>query len=286
MKTYLDILKWGLIEISKSILTKVSHYGLQGKQNLIIRFYNHFDNNFLFEDEFTTVTMQNNNQNLVCNDDSFSINIKVNGFNKRITVPFEAIALVLDPSARFGLELGDVFDQEVIKSPKPSVIKSETIKKLNKNIMIFNENVNINKFNYGGNDYQMDYIKTTRFYLIEVIKKIIKTLPISKNTKGNNLCIEFKKDYPGVIFPHNIEKNKEHLTISLAEKYFNLNVTDEGISVFLSLKDKIQKIFIPYKAITNFFDPVDHFKVDLTFIDYVDEQIIDQTNDQIIFIDF
>ena len=286
MKAYLDGLKWGLIEISKYILNKIANYGLQGKQNLIIRFYNHFDNNFILEDEFTTITIQNNNQNLTCNQDSFSVNIKINGFNKRITVPFDAIALILDPSARFGLELGEVFDEYSIKNPKNSSPKDIAIKKIDKNTLVFNENIEINKFNYGGSDYQMDYVKITKYYLTEVVKKLLKLMAPSKNTYNENFLVEFKPQYPGVIFPSHLTKNKELLTISFTEKYFNLMVEEEGFSVFLSFNDNLQKVFIPYNAITNFFNPFVNFKVDLTFVDYIDQQIMDQPSDKIMFVDF
>jgi hypothetical protein len=72
----------------------------------------------------------------------------------------------------------------------------------------------------------------------------------------------------------------------LQEKYFNLTVEDEGFSVFLSFNNNFQKIFIPYKSIINFFDPVANFKIDLSFIDYIDEQIIDKNNEQIVYLDF
>ena len=154
-KQYLDLLRWGLIEIVKSILTKISNYGLEGKQNLIVRFYNHFDSSYLFEDQFTTVTLQNNNQDLYCNEESFSLNIKINGFNKRITVPFDAVALILDPSARFGLELGQVFDDYKLSNPKTIEKNQENITFLDESTVVFTENIHCDKYSYEkNNDYQ------------------------------------------------------------------------------------------------------------------------------------
>jgi hypothetical protein len=284
-KQYLDLLRWGLIEVVKSILIKISNYGLEGKQNLIIRFYNHFDSNFLFEDQFTTITLQNNNQDLMCSNDSFSINIKINGFNKRITVPFEAVALILDPSARFGLELGQVFDDYKINNSKEVEKIPEKIEFLDQSTVVFTENIHYNKYNYEkNNEYQLDYIEITRFYLIEVMKKLLMLIAQNKPQENGGFFIEFKSNYPGVTMPFN--KNQELVTISLKEKFFNLTLEENEMSVILSFKNQLQKVVIPYKAITNFFDPHCNFKIDLSFIDFIDEKILEQNDDKITYMEF
>lgn len=290
-KEYLDLLKEGLIEIVKTILIKISNYGLEGKQNLIIRFYNHFDNNYLFEDQFTTITIQNNNQDLICSQDNFSVNIKINGHNKRITVPLNAVALILDPSARFGLELGQIYDDYQLNPPKENTNKKSAIKFLDSSTVIFNEDIPVNKYNYSNTkivDYQMDYIEITRTCLIKVIKKLLEKLMKNQLQQSKSFFIEFKKNYPGVHFPVPLEnkKNRELLIISLREKFFNLTVNDNDFSVILSFNNKLQQVIIPYKAITNFWDPDCPFKIDLNFVDFIDEQIIEKNNDKITYVQF
>jgi hypothetical protein len=287
-KKYLDLLRWGLIEIVKSILTKISNYGLDGKQNLIIRFYNHFDSTYLFEDQFTTVTLQNNNQELYCNEDGFSLNIKINGVNKRITVPFDAVALILDPSARFGLELGQVFDEYKISTPKHLEKSPEKIKFINHQTVVFNENTNYDKYYYSqDHEYQIDYIEITRYYLINVIKQLLSTLLPHSNDSDEGFFIEFKKNYPGVIIPNGLNiKNEDLIIVSLKEKFFNLTVEENEMTVILSFNNQLQKVVIPYKAITNFFDPNNDFKIDLSFIDFIDEKILEQNENKITYVEF
>jgi hypothetical protein len=290
-KEYLDSLKEGLIDIVRNILIKVSNYGLEGKQNLIIRFYNHFDNNYLFEDQFTTITIQSNNQDLYCDNDKFSVNIKINGLNKRITVPLNAVALILDPSARFGLELGQVYDDYKLQSVQENPLPKKSIEFINNSTIIFNEHININKYNFSDSklvDYQMDYIEITRNCLITVIKSLLTKLINNQINKKKTFLIEFQKNYPGVVFPVKLNKrrNSDLITISLREKFFNLNVNEKDFSVILSFDTKLQQIIIPYKAITNFFDPDCKFKIELNFIDFIDEQIIEKNKDKITYIKF
>ena len=116
-KEYLNFLRKGLLDVIKSILYRISNYGLEGKQNLIIRFHNNLIDNTIFpqqEEQFTTISIQNNNQDLKCNEIGFSLNVNINGHNKRLTVPFDSIALIMDPSARFGIEFGQVYDSHRI----------------------------------------------------------------------------------------------------------------------------------------------------------------------------
>jgi hypothetical protein len=209
-----------------------------------------------------------------------------------MTIPFEAIALLLDPEARFGLELGQYFDDYFIPMPKDEVFLEKKYnfygQEVDNHIVEFNENVPIKKYNVvsAEDEYHIDYLDICRFYFFDTIKILLNKLNTEpKNHKG--FFIEIKKNYHGVILPTGFQDNKIHdkVLISLKEKFFNLQVYDEYFSVILSFNNKLQQITIPYKAITLFFDPEFDFKIDLNFIDFIDDQLLD-SNIKVVYAEF
>ena len=181
--------------------------------------------------------------------------------------------------------MGQVFDDYKINNAKEIEKIPEKIEFLDKSTVVFTENIHYNKYNYEkNNEYQLDYIEITRFYLIEVMKKLLMSIAQNKPQENSGFFMEFKGNYPGVIMPFN--KNQELVTISLREKFFNLTIEENEMSVILSFNNQLQKVVIPYKAITNFFDPHWNFKIDLSFIDFIDEKILEQNEDKITYMEF
>ena len=76
----------------------------------------------------------------------------------------------------------------------------------------------------------------------------------------HHFYITFKTGAPGVsIPPHLKERFPDEMTIVLQNKFWDLNVDEEGFSVGLSFNQIPAKLQIPYAAITAFVDPAVDF---------------------------
>jgi len=76
----------------------------------------------------------------------------------------------------------------------------------------------------------------------------------------HHFYITFKTGAPGVaIPPHLKERFPDEMTIVLQNKFWDLNVGDEGFSVGLSFNQVPAKLQVPFAAITAFVDPAVDF---------------------------
>ena len=77
---------------------------------------------------------------------------------------------------------------------------------------------------------------------------------------SHHFYITFKTGAKGVdIPPHLSERFPDEMTIVLQNKFWDLNVTDEGFSVGLSFNQVPAQLNIPFAAITAFVDPAVDF---------------------------
>ncbi|MEP5938144.1 MAG: ClpXP protease specificity-enhancing factor SspB [Erythrobacter sp.] len=77
---------------------------------------------------------------------------------------------------------------------------------------------------------------------------------------NHHFYITFKTNAPGVsIPPHLHERFPDEMTIVLQNKFWELEVRDDGFSVGLSFNQLPAKLSIPFAAITAFVDPAVDF---------------------------
>ena len=77
---------------------------------------------------------------------------------------------------------------------------------------------------------------------------------------AHHFYITFKTHAPGVSIPANLrERFPDEMTIVLQNKFWNLNVRDDGFAVGLSFNQVPAELDIPYAAITQFVDPAVDF---------------------------
>lgn len=95
---------------------------------------------------------------------------------------------------------------------------------------------------------------------LEVIKKAMKTLEslgsssISASFKHSFYISYVTKDFE-VIMPDFLKSDyPDVITIVLENQFENLKVVENGFFVSLSFNNKLQDLFIPFKAIVNFSD--------------------------------
>ena len=77
---------------------------------------------------------------------------------------------------------------------------------------------------------------------------------------AHHFYITFKTHAPGVSVPASLrERFPDEMTIVLQNKFWNLNVRDDGFAVGLSFNQVPAELDIPYGAITQFVDPAVDF---------------------------
>ncbi|MBX7528592.1 SspB family protein [Qipengyuania vesicularis] len=77
---------------------------------------------------------------------------------------------------------------------------------------------------------------------------------------AHHFYITFKTHAPGVSIPISLrERFPDEMTIVLQNKFWDLNVRDDGFSVGLSFNQIPAELDIPYSAITQFVDPAVDF---------------------------
>ncbi len=77
---------------------------------------------------------------------------------------------------------------------------------------------------------------------------------------NHHFYITFKTGGPGVsVPPHLRERFPDEMTIVLQNKFWDLDVTEEGFSVGLSFNQVPAKLSVPFAAITAFVDPAVDF---------------------------
>ncbi|MEL6877164.1 MAG: ClpXP protease specificity-enhancing factor SspB [Pseudomonadota bacterium] len=101
---------------------------------------------------------------------------------------------------------------------------------------------------------------------------------------AHHFYITFKTGAPGVsIPPHLHERFPDEMTIVLQNKFWDLEVGDEGFSVGLSFNQIPAKLSVPFAAITAFVDPAVDFGLQFqaTVADMAPEEHEDAENDSI-----
>ncbi|KHK89974.1 SspB family protein [Novosphingobium malaysiense] len=77
---------------------------------------------------------------------------------------------------------------------------------------------------------------------------------------SHHFYITFKTNAPGVDIPPELKARfPDEMTIVLQNKFWDLNVTDEGFSVGLSFNQVPALLNVPFSAITAFVDPAVDF---------------------------
>ncbi|WP_246118478.1 ClpXP protease specificity-enhancing factor SspB [Candidatus Cytomitobacter indipagum] len=110
MQNYKKKLQEYLRLFVRDILRDVIKHGLQGEQHLYIAFSTKHPNVSIpdsFKEKYPktmTIVLQNEFENLEISNQGFSVNLTFSGIKYDISVPFNALMYITDPSDNFSLE--------------------------------------------------------------------------------------------------------------------------------------------------------------------------------------
>lgn len=90
-----------------------------------------------------------------------------------------------------------------------------------------------------------------------VMRKALSDVAESGYLPGDHhFTISFRTDAPGVTISRRLAEQWPHeLTIILQHQYSNLEVDDDGFGVTLSFRSIPERLYVPFAAVTGFFDP-------------------------------
>jgi hypothetical protein len=89
-----------------------------------------------------------------------------------------------------------------------------------------------------------------------VVRKVLGDAAKDGLPGDHHFYVSFRTDFPGVrISPRLREKYPEDMTIVLQHQFWDLAMTETSLEVGLSFSGVPERLFIPFDAVTGFFDP-------------------------------
>src|SRR6476619_2523771 len=110
-------------------------------------------------------------------------------------------------------------------------------------------------------DSLIPYDEIVQEALRAVVGRVLQPIEHNGELPGNHhFYITFKTQAPGVNIPkHLIARFPDEMTIVLQNKFWDLKVHDDSFEVGLTFNAVPAKLFIPFSAISGFFDPAVNF---------------------------
>lgn len=107
-----------------------------------------------------------------------------------------------------------------------------------------------------------------------VMRKVLNDVAESGYLPGDHhFTISFRTGAPGVTISRRLaEQWPQELTIILQHQYSNLEVDDEGFGVTLSFRSIPEHLYVPFSAVTGFFDPAVEFGVRFEEVEDAEEE--------------
>jgi hypothetical protein len=89
-----------------------------------------------------------------------------------------------------------------------------------------------------------------------VVRRVLEDVQRTGVPGEHHFYISFNTEFPGVrISPRLREKYPEEMTIILQHQFWDLAVAEPGFEVGLSFSNVPEKLYVPFEAVTGFFDP-------------------------------
>ena len=96
--------------------------------------------------------------------------------------------------------------------------------------------------------------------LRSVVRRALTQVAKSGLPGNHHFYISFATKADGVVLPEPLRQRfPDEMTIVLQYQFWDLTVQPEGFGVTLSFSDKLEKLYIPFAAITSFADPSARF---------------------------
>lgn len=103
---------------------------------------------------------------------------------------------------------------------------------------------------------EIDYENLTHRAMLNLISEVLRLVSEKGLPGGHHFYISFKTEAAGVGISDSLkEQYPAEMTIVLQNQFENLIVSDDGFSVRLSFNHTPHDLYIPFQALTKFYDP-------------------------------
>lgn len=111
-------------------------------------------------------------------------------------------------------------------------------------------------------DEILRYDRLIQDAMLGVARRALRIVAEHGMPDDHHFYVGFRTAAPGVTLPpHLIARYPEEMTIVLQHQFYDLAVTDERFEVTLSFNRKMERLGIPFAALTAFTDPAANFRL-------------------------
>ncbi len=127
-------------------------------------------------------------------------------------------------------------------------------------------------------DDKFDYAARTQTALLSVIHDILQKTAENGLPGAHHFYISFRTDAPGLTLSQKLrDAHPQEMTIVLQNQFDNLQVDEDGFAIGLSFNRQPEDLYVPFTALTKFYDPAVSFG--LVFDDNAQVENIEPTHD-------
>lgn len=125
----------------------------------------------------------------------------------------------------------------------------------------------------------IDYDKIVSSAMRNVVREVLKKVEKEGLQSDHHFVVHFStKNKFVVISQHLLEKFPNQMTIIIQHQFRSLKVGEDKFSIVLSFSGSLEKLVIPYNAITSFSDPSVNFSLNFNYYD--DEENLDINDEE------
>lgn len=127
----------------------------------------------------------------------------------------------------------------------------------------------------------LNYIKIINNAMVNVIKKILRSIAIKGIPNNHSLYINFNVKDSGLVMPEKLKtKSLNNFTITIQNLFKDLEVNKNDFKLSLSIKGKYYEFVIPFSSIISFHDPQANFYLEMDHLNK--EDIYDDSSEMYI----
>jgi hypothetical protein len=105
-------------------------------------------------------------------------------------------------------------------------------------------------------DDPLDYPRLVQEALLGVVREALRAAAEQGLQGDHHFYLTFRTDADGVVVPRRLRKRYPgEMTVILQHQFFELDVDDESFAVSLKFGGSLERIEVPFAALTAFTDP-------------------------------
>jgi hypothetical protein len=105
-------------------------------------------------------------------------------------------------------------------------------------------------------EQDLDYPRLVQQALLGVVRQALRVTAERGLPGEHHFYLSFRTDAPGVVVPRRLRKRyPDEMSVVLQHEFFELDVNEESFAVSLKFGGKLERIEVPFAALTAFTDP-------------------------------